>query len=139
MKNEKTVKLLLQAGLIPETVVRQLKSWRLLPEDYDPSVDTTVEWESPGDFVSALEQAMHRDRLSFKETVLDSNNEEEEICFPEFATLKARFNPAGWMILGVLPPTTRFTRKDVAYKITDIAPEFHGDHVASYRCSFTKV
>lgn len=69
------VKLLIQAGLIPENVVEQLKRWKLLKPETGQALghpDGTFElaWDSAEDFVKELQRLIHEENLTIRETEL---------------------------------------------------------------------
>ncbi len=70
------VKLLIQSGVVPENVLQQLISWKLLPENFsflhgDHPVNLESNWESVEDFVGNLKTALTEEMGSIRETEFD--------------------------------------------------------------------
>jgi hypothetical protein len=70
------VKLLIQSGVVPENTVRQLISWKLLPENFSSlhggsPVSLESNWESVEEFVDGLKAALTTEMGSIRETEFD--------------------------------------------------------------------
>jgi hypothetical protein len=66
------VKLMIDGGIVPENVLKQLVRWKLLPEDYASRVGPSeVEFDSPEEFVHALQNAIDEESATIRETNLD--------------------------------------------------------------------
>jgi len=71
------VRLLIKSGMVPEAVIRQLVSWRVLPEDSVEAHGTQKitlenEWETVDGFLNDLRQAISDEASTIRETILDS-------------------------------------------------------------------
>ena len=70
------VKLLIQSGVVPENVLQQLISWKLLPESFSSlhgghPVNLESNWESVEDFVGNLRTALTEEMGTIRETEFD--------------------------------------------------------------------
>lgn len=80
-QNQSTVKLMMiQSGLIPENVVRQLVNWRLLPADSvgltgSHPINMEKEWDDLESFVKDLKSALDEEAKTIRETELDQVGE----------------------------------------------------------------
>jgi len=83
MKNRETkaaVKLMIQSGMVPEAVARQLVNWRLLPEASVESlgsheVSLENEWGSVEEFLQDLQRALSEEMGTVRQTELDHAGE----------------------------------------------------------------
>lgn len=70
------VRLMIQSGVIPESAVRQLINWRLLPEDSEKllgnqPINLESAWESVERFIENLKTALVDEMKTIRETELD--------------------------------------------------------------------
>lgn len=70
------VKLMIQSGMIPESTIRQLINWRLLPEDSEKLIGSqTVSlegaWATVEKFVDTLKESLVDEMKTIRETELD--------------------------------------------------------------------
>lgn len=70
------VKLMIQSGVIPESAVKQLINWRLLPEDSErligsQPVNLEGAWDTVEKFIDTLKEALVDEMKTIRETELD--------------------------------------------------------------------
>jgi hypothetical protein len=70
------VKLMIESGMVPNNLLRQLVGWRLIPEALEQSsgghpVTLENEWNSVEDFVRGLRSALRSEAATIRETELD--------------------------------------------------------------------
>jgi hypothetical protein len=70
-ETSKTVKLLIEAGMVPQNVVHQLVQWKLLPRSYESLGGESKIERSSDEFVSALRDAIQEDTAMIRETEFD--------------------------------------------------------------------
>ena len=70
------VTLIIQSGMIPENLLKQLINWRLLPEDYNESPGNRIlEWPSAEEFVETLKKALMEEDGTIRETELNRSGQ----------------------------------------------------------------
>jgi len=70
------VTLMIKSGVIPETTIRQLIHWRLLPEGSEKLIGSQIinlegAWETVENFIETLKDALVDEMKSIRETELD--------------------------------------------------------------------
>jgi hypothetical protein len=70
------IKLMIQSGMVPESMIRQLINWRLLPEDSEKlignqTVSLEETWETVEQFIDTLKSALVNEMKTIRETELD--------------------------------------------------------------------
>src|SRR6185369_3329237 len=85
--SQQTVKMMVEAGIIPKHTLQELANWRLLPEDYVAShgvrpvrLDTTNPSDVEGG-VKNLGEALTKDMAEIRETSLDEPGEYVTISY----------------------------------------------------------
>ena len=76
MSANPSVKLLIQAGLVPDNVLQQLVNWRLLPENSvelsgQSPISMEKEWDDVESFMNDLKIALDQEAKTIRETNLD--------------------------------------------------------------------
>ena len=84
MPDSKAVQLVIQSGMIPEEMLQQLVTWKLLPEevkDQAGSRPVSLEqgWQTVEEFVDTLGRAIDKESVEIKETLLSSGKRYERV------------------------------------------------------------
>lgn len=84
MPDSKAVQLVIKSGIIPEEMLQQLVTWKLLPESAvgqagSQPVSLEQGWRTVEDFVDTLGRAIEKESVTIKETRLASDKRFERI------------------------------------------------------------
>ena len=77
-EQSKSVRMMIQSGLIPKEALQQMENWRLLPEgsvELAGTREVTIEkgWDTVSEFVEDLNEVLSLEDRSIKETSLDKS------------------------------------------------------------------
>lgn len=155
-ENPSTVKfMMIQSGLVPENVVRQLVSWRLLPSDSTEltgsrPINLEKEWDDVESFVNDLRSALDEEAKTIRETELDQDGEYRAV------SVRILSEDSDWVAKNLdvfvdrlgrvfLPPRPEFDKalsvtfldeengsKATIHRVIRVESRFRGDKVVAY-------